>query len=612
MRVAQRSMYNSFVSNMNRTLANYMESNIQSSSQKKVNRPSDDPVGMARVLNYRSAIARNRQYENNTHDAAAWLRSTDSAMTQAQTILASLQEKAEQLATGTVTSENRKQTSHEIRQLFKQLVNIANTQYGDEHLFAGHKTASTPYEIGLAVTDSNTKTKKKDTVNLQLDFDKNVGKIVGTDEIKFRYSTDGTSWKEATLKAGTTSVNLEGVTVSLKKDKVFGTDDIEITSSDGVSPDKTSLLNAVDTKLDLGKVFVDSDATPVWKVSGSSDTTIMVRFPVGGTLGTAGVEYEYSKDGGETWVTMSPNKDYTTLDLDGVEVTIPDDPKIVVEAYDLDKPTARDNGSMLFIREAAYYNGDDNDPEPKVDSYGSSVITSTSAKGNFDKDVRIRLDEDAFANTDGTVKYSYSTDNGITWQTATATTHAGDGKIRLNVPGGYLDVTPGAAGTLAAGQQFVVRPQRANQGLEIAEGEFLTVTNAGKDIFGGLYTPPDGRGPVAAMDGSAKNIFETVSEFLVWAETGVQAGSQEALANLKTASEGLLTSLAAVGGKEQRAELNLNILEGSRFDMEDRMSTIEDVDLTELVTKLAQQQMAYQSVLQSSSMIMQLNLMSFL
>ena len=148
MRVAQRTMYNSFVSNMNRTLSNYMESNIQSSSQKKINRPSDDPVGMARVLNYRAAITRNEQYESNSKDAVAWLRSTDSALTQAQTILSSLQEKAEQLATGTVTSENRKQTSYEIRQLFKQLVNIANTQYGDEHLFAGHKTASTPYEIG--------------------------------------------------------------------------------------------------------------------------------------------------------------------------------------------------------------------------------------------------------------------------------------------------------------------------------------------------------------------------------------------------------------------------------------------------------------------------------
>lgn len=523
MRVAQRTMYNSFVSNMNRTLSNYMESNIQSSSQKKINRPSDDPVGMARVLNYRAAITRNEQYESNSNDAVAWLRSTDSALAQAQTILSSLQEKAEELATGTLTSENRKQTSYEIRQLFKQLVNIANTQYGDEHLFAGHKTASTPYEIGLAVTATNTE-------------------------------------------------------------------------ADPADPDK--------------------DKTPVWKVSGSSDTTIMVRFPPdgagggGGVLGgTASVDYEYSKDGGETWVTRTLPAGGTKLDLDGVEVTIPDNPKIVVEAYDPDEALARNNGSMLFIREAAYYNGDDNDPEPKVDSYGSSTVTRTSAHGNFGKDVRIRLDEAAYPGTDGTVRFSYSTDNGVTWQTGTASTHAGDGKVRLNVPGGYLDVT---AKELTEGQQFVVRPQRANQGLEIAEGEFLTVTNAGKDIFGGLYTPPDGRGPIAAMDGSAKNIFETVSEFLVWAETGVQSGNQEALANLKTASEGLLTSLAAVGGKEQRAELNLNILEGSRFDMEDRVSTIEDVDLTELVTKLAQQQMSYQSVLQSSSMIMQLSLMNYL
>ena len=519
MRVAQRSMYNSFVSNMNRTLANYMESNIQSSTQKKVNRPSDDPVGMARVLNYRAAIVRNEQYESNTNDAAAWLRSTDSAMTQAQVILSSLQEKAEELATGTLTSENRKQASYEIRQLFEQLVNIANTQYGDEHLFAGHKTGTTPYEIGLAVTATNT-------------------------------------------------------------------------TVDPAEP--------------------NADLQPVWEVSGSAKSTVMVRFATGGKLGTDAVDYEYSSDGGETWITKTLPAGGTELDLDGVVVEVPQEPQITVEAYDPDEPVGRENGSMLFIREAAYYKGDDNDPEPKVDSYGSSVIAATSAQGTFDKDVRIRLDEDAFANTDGTVQFSYSTDNGITWQTGTATTHAGDGKIRFNVPGGYLDVTPGATGTLMEGQQFVVRPQRANQGLEIAEGEFLTVTNAGKDIFGGLYTPPDGRGPVAAMDGSAKNIFETVSEFLVWAETGVQSGSQEALENLKTASEGLLTSLAAVGGKEQRAELNLNILENSRYDMEDRMSTIEDVDLTELVTKLAQQQMAYQSVLQSSTMIMQLNIMDYL
>ncbi len=606
MRVAQRTMYNSFVSNMNRTLSNYMESNIQSSSQKKINRPSDDPVGMARVLNYRAAITRNEQYESNSKDAVAWLRSTDSALTQAQTILSSLQEKAEQLATGTVTSENRKQTSYEIRQLFKQLVNIANTQYGDEHLFAGHKTASTPYEIGLAVTATNFKQESTSLVRFS-------DGTLGQDDIEVRYSTDGgTTWESTVLKAGQTELKLDKM-LDAGGNPVTLTD-IPTTGkvSDGITVDDSTGASITFKKDEMTQplqgVPKTDEGTPVWKVSGSSDTTIMVRFPDGGTLGTAGVKYEYSKDGGETWVTMDPQADYTKLDLDGVEVTIPDNPKVVVEAYDPDEATARDNGSMLFIREAAYYNGDDNDPEPKVDSYGPSTVTKTSAHGNFDKDVRIRLDEAVYPGTDGTVRFSYSTDNGVTWQTGTASTHS-DGKVRLNVPGGYLDVT---AKELAAGQQFVVRPQRANQGLEIAEGEFLTVTNAGKDIFGGLYTPPDGRGPIAAMGGSAKNIFETVSEFLVWAETGVQSGSQEALANLKAASEGLLTSLAAVGGKEQRAELNLNILEGSRFDMEDRVSAIEDVDLTELIARLARQQMSYQSVLQSSSMIMQLSLMNYL
>lgn len=606
MRVAQRTMYNSFVSNMNRTLSNYMESNIQSSSQKKINRPSDDPVGMARVLNYRAAITRNEQYESNSNDAVAWLRSTDSALSQAQTILSSLQEKAEELATGTLTSENRKQASYEIRQLFKQLVNIANTQYGDEHLFAGHKTASTPYEIGLAVTATNFKQESTSLVRFS-------DGTLGQDDIEVRYSTDGgTTWESTVLKAGQTELKLDkmldaaGAPITLSNIPTTGK------VSDGISVDDSTGASITFKKDEMTQplqgVPKTDEGTPVWKVSGSSDTTIMVRFPDGGTLGTAGVKYEYSKDGGETWVTMDPQADYTKLDLDGVEVTIPDNPKVVVEAYDPDEATARDNGSMLFIREAAYYNGDDNDPEPKVDSYGPSTVTKTSAHGNFDKDVRIRLDEAAYPGTDGTVRFSYSTDNGVTWQTGTASTHS-DGKVRLNVPGGYLDVT---AKELVAGQQFVVRPQRANQGLEIAEGEFLTVTNAGKDIFGGLYTPPDGRGPIAAMGGSAKNIFETVSEFLVWAETGVQSGNQEALANLKAASEGLLTSLAAVGGKEQRAELNLNILEGSRFDMEDRVSAIEDVDLTELIARLARQQMSYQSVLQSSSMIMQLSLMNYL
>ena len=43
MRIAQRTMYRSFITNMNKNLSDYMDSNIQSATQKRINKPSDVP-----------------------------------------------------------------------------------------------------------------------------------------------------------------------------------------------------------------------------------------------------------------------------------------------------------------------------------------------------------------------------------------------------------------------------------------------------------------------------------------------------------------------------------------------------------------------------------------
>ncbi len=547
MRVAQRTMYRSFISNMNKNLSDYMDSNIQSATQKRINKPSDDPVGMARVLAYRSSIARNEQYISNSKDAAAQLASTDSALLQTSTILSRMLEKANQIATETVTKENRLQTASELRELFGQLLNLSNTNFNGSHLFAGHKTDQPAYQEGLGITTMD-----------------------------------------------------EALTGASRNDGTKGVP---------------------------------------WEISGSADRTIMVRFATDGVIGNdpndptnipTDIEYEFSKDGGETWVTKTLAAGDTTLELDGVTVNIPTaGPQnkdlvrnIEVKAYDpsldikgehdnKDNSISRTNGTVLFIRPTAYYQGDDNDPPPLVDQYGPSKVDSADAYGNFSSDVRIRLDETVTMGAAGKVNYSYSLDNGVTWVSTTADTRAGSSTLRLQAPGGYLDVTPQAGERLEAGQQFVVRPRRANQGIEIAEGEFLSVTNCGKDIFGGMYTPAGASAPIPA-EGGDKNIFEVLSNLIAWAETGPSDGCGESVAAVKTAIEALQTSNARVGGKEQRVSLNVTILESHHDDQVTRMSAIEDANLTELLTRLAQQQMAYQSILQSSSMIMQLNLTKYI
>lgn len=528
MRVAQNNMYQQFVRNMNNNLSAYMESGMQSATQKKVNRPSDDPVGMTRILNYRASIAQNVQFESNVSTAKGWLTTADSALSQSQTILAKLMAKASQGASGGITDENRLQISFEVRQLFQQLVALSNTEFAGSSVFSGHKTDGNAYEIGLGVStmDPNLQTMEK--------------------------------------------------------------------------PDGTK-------------------GTVPWQVTGNASRTVMVRFEEDAVIGVDAANYQWSEDGGETWKKGTLAAGDNVLDMNGVLVTMPvpdpldPDKCLKVTGFNPDEPISAKNGTLLNIRPAAYYKGDDNDPPPRLSSFGPAQVDKMEASGVFAGDIRIRVDSPIDVSVDGKATYSYSTDNGITWQTGTADTKAGGDSVRLFVPGGYLDVSMDpTAPQIQPGQQFVIRPDRASLGLEIQPGEYMSITNAGKDIFGGLYQGKNDTIPLPVDNGAGKNIFEVVCNLIAATETGNQTGCQQALQDLESSSKHLLTSLAKVGGKENRVSLTLDMLQSSRFDKEDRMSKIEDVDLTELATRLAQQQIAYQSVLQSSSMIMQMNLMQYL
>ena len=72
-RVTQNTMYDKMTSQMQKSLAAYMESNEQGSSQKKINRPSDDPAGTYRVLVTRNDISATTQYQSNVDTAKGWV-----------------------------------------------------------------------------------------------------------------------------------------------------------------------------------------------------------------------------------------------------------------------------------------------------------------------------------------------------------------------------------------------------------------------------------------------------------------------------------------------------------------------------------------------------------
>jgi len=509
-RITQSTMYDTVTSQMQKTLSAYMESNEQGSTQKKINRPSDDPAGTYRVLMTRNDISATTQYQSNVDTATGWLKLTDNVLgTQLSNALTSLKSLAEQASTSTYSAANRQQIAYQARQIFGEILNLSNTEYEGNSIFAGQRYDGSAFEEGLALTSADT------------------------------------NW---------------------------------------------------DTAIQSGK----------YTIQGASSSSMMIQFTSSGTLGTDALNYRWSKDGGTTWTNSTVAAGSKSLVADGVTVTM--DSTMAVTAADTSLGAGSKNGTLVYIRPTAVYQGDDNDPPPKMTVMGEPADLKTSASGDFGGNVLVRMDNNADLSTTGsTVNYSYSTDSGSTWVAATATTD-GSKTLRLPVPSGYVDLdtnVPVSSTIVTSGTQILVHPDRADLNLEIMKDSYISVNNVGKDIFGGYYKGKP------ALD-SDTNLFDMVGDFISYCENNNQEGCQETLTRIAAVQQNVLTQTARVGGLENRVSTASDLLSFQKVDQQERLSYTEDIDLTELLNNLTRQQLTYQTVLQSSSKIMQMSLANYL
>jgi len=509
MRVTHTNRFNLFLGNMNSSLSDLMELNIQAATQKVINKPSDDPVGMARILGHRDTITALDQYRENVDTSKGWLGLADNKLTRMNEILTRMRELAEQSATGTVGVDNREQISYEARQLFEELIVLSNTQYENKYIFSGHKTDTAAYAKSLWVTDSD-------------------GATAGTN----------------------------------------------------------------------------------FTITGDTNSTVLVRFTSTGTVGVDPLTFEYSNDGGRTFTNGTLAAGATQLDLGGVQLDL--ESGTAVTQVDPNVGASTGNGTWLWVRPTAVYQGDDDDTI-LVDKMGASTL-NTAASGIFDKDITVRIDNTTTL-AGNPVRYSYSFDGGANWVTGQSTDGSSDpASLALVVPGGTLTLTDSGGGnTLTAGDQFVVRPRTAQIKLEISPGEEVQINNIGKDIFGGIYRDPaTGNYTQAPGVTSAQNMFDNIGQLVAYLETNNQDGCQQVLAAITPIGQHLMNHAARVGATENRLNVADGVLETIQLNEKERLSAVEDADVSELMTKLSNQQIIYETVLRSSSMVMRLSLANFI
>lgn len=128
-----------------RTRLNLLQEQI--ASGLVINRPSDDPISTRQLLDMNNKIESGEQHLSNISKSNLGLRMTDTALEG----IAEVVKQAKVLA-GTITSGSSDQTVREnaisqFAELKKQLVDLGNTQLGDQYIFAGFDNNSPPFSI---------------------------------------------------------------------------------------------------------------------------------------------------------------------------------------------------------------------------------------------------------------------------------------------------------------------------------------------------------------------------------------------------------------------------------------------------------------------------------
>jgi flagellar hook-associated protein 3 FlgL len=598
MRISLRNQYSNFLYNLQNTQSNLMELNMQASSQKRINKPSDDPVGMARVLNYRTSIAGIEQYSSNIDTAKGWLNLADESMMQVSTLLTKLKGLAQQGATGTMTSSDREATSYEVRQIFSQLVNLANTRYEGKSIFGGQKFEQSAFEEALMVHDQEGKSLGLATGNasssivVQFLGAEGTTATVGVDTISCRYSKDGgATWSNTTV--GTDGVlDMGGVSLTLAQDY-----EAALSPETNDSTSKGSWLTIAPTAVYKGDhesqsavLYTDGSPSISALPLGGFEKDVQVEvLDTGVTAGAGGTfAARYSLDG-TNWVNVTVRNDTDT--------------PVIETPYGGIQLSGSGNFDDLAFMVKAGSTG--------VMQMGATV--NAEGRGLFAGDVMVRIDNDP-SETIGSgnaIEYSYSTDGGVNWSTGHTSGNAAGGPAELLVPGGKLVLSErDGTGALVKNAQFVIHPQTAAHNVEISAGQYLQLNNIGSDVFGGYYE--SGTEPVFSDSDTNKNIFVTVGKLVAALENNDQQGCAEALEGLKEGQEYFTTQLASVGARENRLDVASTVLSGLKLNETERMSNIEDADLATLMTELANQQLSYEAVLKSSSMIMKMSLVNYL
>lgn len=144
MRMTNKIMQNNSLYNINNNKILQDKLSTMMSTQKKITRPSDDPVIAIRALRLRTNVTELTQfYEKNSPDAESWLNVTEGALNTTTKVLTEIIRLANKGANKDLGSKDLDIIVGQMKSLRDEFYSTGNVDYAGRYVFTGYRTDTT-------------------------------------------------------------------------------------------------------------------------------------------------------------------------------------------------------------------------------------------------------------------------------------------------------------------------------------------------------------------------------------------------------------------------------------------------------------------------------------
>lgn len=588
MRVPDQQVFGVLVNNYQRARLKELQLHEHLATGKQVLQPSDDPGRFNRILGERTGLAQLDQRLRNVATATTRVDLADNSLQGTTATLSRIRQLAVQYASDTNSASDRITGASEINALLQHLLQLGNTESGDNqpifggtsrHGFASGLTLSTPITLINGVAD---------TLTVKID-----GVTSGT--IDLTGGTETLSGPEVAARVQS-RINADSTLIAAGKSAsvVYADGRLVISSTSDGSTSKVEVLGGTTRSLlgfnggsvaSGGATFAVTVATDgastntggasvsqgqIIDTSATSFDNYVVRFTGSGTFDVLNISAS---------VAVSPNSANAGR-VGSIDAGIVDPQRTTLDSYELQFTSPSQYSVRDTTTGATLSAGNSYVSGQAIEFDGLRVVLSTGQQSG-----PVTGDRFAVAVAPKTVlaNQPYTSGSPIVFD------------------GIQLSITNGTAAP-AAGDLFhiVTHTQYAGDSggyqVEVADGEVVTANVPGDQVF----------------SGSDINLFDSVQRLLSSLRGNFKAGIVESLGNLDRALSQVSVAQGTIGASANRLESTSSALQDAKALATNTLSSFEDIDLAKTISDLTLQDYAIQAAGQTLGRIFDNSLLKYL